>query len=325
MATRTVFGRLRFKIGVVDLIVELRKDGLHLRRRCSGSRTRSSSHRRSWVDMQTTSLNYSPTERSTRVSRNNRCPICQKDSWCLVSSRGVLCMRVESNHPVTLSSGETGYVHLLSNPLPIRPEPKPRHDDRPTFGPDLIDQWRSKTSAYKMSYHAGELGLPASALLRLGVCYAEDYKAWAWPMRTWCNRVVGIRLRSASGFKWAVPGSRQGIFIPDSEPQSTCLIAEGPTDTAAAIMLGFYAIGRPSCSACVEDIVKIVESRSIRRVIILSDNDGPGIKGARALSARLDVPNVVLNPPCKDIREFARKGGTAEDIEAMADCLVWNQ
>jgi hypothetical protein len=50
--------------------------------------------------------------------------------------------------------------------------------------------------------------------------------------------VIGIRLRNDLGRKWAVTGSRQGLFLPGPHPGQTVLIVEGPTDAAAAVDLG---------------------------------------------------------------------------------------
>ena len=94
------------------------------------------------------------------------------------------------------------------------------------------------------------LGLPASALVSLRVGWSADDKATTWPMMDHDGNVVGIRLRCMkTGRKWSVKGGTSGVFLPVGLPKETkrLFIAEGPTDTAAMLSIGFNCIGRPSC------------------------------------------------------------------------------
>lgn len=63
------------------------------------------------------------TDLMLRVSKQNRCPICEKPDWCLVSADGetAICARVQSDHKV----GEAGWLHKLSDPRPAIPAPAP--------------------------------------------------------------------------------------------------------------------------------------------------------------------------------------------------------
>ncbi len=99
---------------------------------------------------------------------------------------------------------------------------------------------------------------------------------------------------------------------------------EGPTDTAAAISCGLFAIGRPSCSSGVHEILQLIRTcRTIHEVIIISDNDGPGRNGALALQKLLKVKSCVVTLPCKDMREFHKIGGNAEMIDYIVADTVW--
>src|SRR6185295_4140079 len=98
-----------------------------------------------------------------------------------------------------------------------------------------------------LSTFAATLGVKSEALEALGCAWAEPYRAWAFPMRNGDRNVIGIRLRNDAGHKWAVKGSKQGLFSPSYPASQTGFICEGPTDTAAALSIGLWAIGRPSC------------------------------------------------------------------------------
>jgi hypothetical protein len=136
------------------------------------------------------------------------------------------------------------------------------------------------------------------------------------------GRVVGIRLRNERG-KFAVRGSRQGIFLASVPAQKTLFVCEGPTDTAAAVELGLFAVGRPNC-CCGGDEIKVFARRhTVSRVVVISDNDKPGLDGARKVGSELQLPFAIYVPPAKDLREFLRLGGTRLMIENTLKGLVW--
>ena len=172
---------------------------------------------------------------------------------------------------------------------------------------------------------ARDLGVSASACFWLGAVWATpQYRGWAWPMRDGYYEYVGIRLRSPEGRKWAVKGSHQGLFLPTIDPQETCYVCEGPTDTAAALSMGLFAIGRPSCLGCEVEVARLFRRLDVRRAVIVADADDPGFNGARKLAASLPIPSVVIVPPTKDLRAFYQMGGTRAMIEALASQQVWN-
>jgi hypothetical protein len=256
-----------------------------------------------------------------RVTKKQRCPICQKDSWCLLHPEVVLCMRVANNRPKLLKSGETGYLHKLNQSISIpRPQPKTRV---PTVDVrKLLTQWRANP-VRQLQTLAGALGVSSEALGALGAVYASDHHGWAFPMFDGRGGLVGIRLRDDNGRKWAVTGSHQGLFYADSLGSDLCVICEGPTDTAAAMTLGYGSIGRPSCSGGVNDIAVLVQTRRIRRAVIVADNDTPGLNGAKMLADHLPIPSCLLILPCKDVRQFVNWGGDKRVMDALINTAVW--
>lgn len=181
---------------------------------------------------------------------------------------------------------------------------------------------------------AATLGVKEIPLRMLKPVYAQEHRAWAFVMRDGYNNMIGIRLRSINGDKWAVPGSHAGIFLPQCEITRTVLICEGPTDTAAGLSLGYFSIGRPSCSGGVPHICNAVKRLGITRAVIVADNDpdrevkgktipSPGLNGAAMLAKYLPIPSATLVLPTKDIREFVKMGGTSELLDCMINSLVW--
>ncbi|MCY2929852.1 MAG: hypothetical protein NTV86_10235 [Planctomycetota bacterium] len=142
------------------------------------------------------------------------------------------------------------------------------------------------------------------------------------------GKVLGIRLRFPDGRKLAVPGGREGLFIPQGLAYSgPLLVAEGPTDTAALLDLGYEAIGRPCCTGGVGHCIEIVRGHQPLAVVIVADADAPGQRGAEALATAI-LPYAasvrVIQPPegVKDAREWKRVGGTQADVSAAIEAAV---
>lgn len=256
-----------------------------------------------------------------RVNKKRRCPICDHADWCGVSKDGtaVVCMRVQSDH----GTRNDGWLHLLSDPIPVIPSPKPTE-----VAPDLMglwQRWQKETDFHFLDGFAMTLGVDSEALQAIGCAW--NGQAWAFPMKDAQKDLIGIRLRGSDGRKWAVTGSRQGLFIPESYPycidDGTMYLTEGPTDLAAAMTLGLYAIGRPSCLGQEEMILAYLRNVKARRIVIVTDNDQAGLNGARKLQSLLKIRSCFFCPPCKDLREFAIRGGDANLIETTIRDLVW--
>lgn len=215
-----------------------------------------------------------------------------------------------------------GWLHVSPKPMPVVSK---SHETPPLVGASrMILRWAEETHQNALQSLATRLGLSSDSLASLNAVYASQHRAWAFPMRDGFGEVVGIRLRAEDGRKWAVRGSKQGIFWPVTDPQPTCFIPEGPTDTAAALCLGLFAVGRPSCSCGGREIRQALRGLNIRRAVIVADNDEPGIQGARRVAKELrGIKVAIWTPPAKDLREFVRCGGTASLVNTLTKDLLW--
>jgi len=230
-------------------------------------------------------------------------------------------MRVQSNKD--LKNG--GWLHKASEEFfpkyekPIREEPEIQID-----AGGMWKEWVPGTKPSMLRRFGEKLGVEALALSFLGCVWSAPNDAWAFPMRDANKKIIGIRLRSEAGDKWAVKGSKAGCFYTTKLPVGkTLYVLEGPTDTAAGITLGLTAIGRPSCLGCEAQVVEYVRLNKISEVVVCSDNDAPGLRGAEKLQAALKVPSCIWVPPCKDLREFLSLGGDAQMIDSMIRNLIW--
>lgn len=253
-----------------------------------------------------------------RVTRSSPCPVCRKPDWCTVGQFGVVCMRVQS--PKACANG--GWFHPFGQVAgPIR-RPPPRFPVPTINATALHRQWQAETSPDALQSLAVELGLSLPSLRSVGSVWASQRAAWAFPMRDGYGNIVGIRLRSERG-KFCVTGSKQGIFVAETTIQRILYVCEGPTDTAAALDLGLFAVGRPNCCCGGNDIRQWTREHPCQRAVIVSDNDHPGLEGACKVGRELRMPFAVYVPPAKDLREFVRLGGTRAMIENTVRNTVW--
>lgn len=278
-----------------------------------------------------------------RVDGKRPCPVCGKSDWCLISRDNpddpsrVLCTRLESQRRWK----SAGWLHELRKVPRSQWRPRtitlqryrPRRDDLD----ELLATGRSKIPAHLLGRLVSELGVTEESLRRLGIGFVDSElslrcglerpcNAWALPMYDETGRTIGIRLRLLNGTKLAVPRSRNGLIVPGalSDPIDRLLVAEGESDTAALLDLGFDAIGRPGCTSSVGQVVEFVRARKTSDVVIMADRDQPGLRGAEELARalRLRIESVrVISPPAgiKDARAWKLAGATHADVLAAIE------
>jgi hypothetical protein len=245
----------------------------------------------------------------------------------LVAADGsaAICPRTESPR----RAGAAGWLHRLTD-APFTSQRHVRHvtfriEGRcPTDWARLAADYGGALDTGRLDQLARRLGLSSASLIALGVGWSAGHSAYTFPMADAGGRPVGIRLRRPDGRKFAVPGSRDGLFLPPApEPRGgRLLIAEGPTDAAALLDLAYaLVVGRPSCTGGVRLLCELVGHVRSTDVVIVCDADGPGRAGADNLASALmchaGAVRVVAPPGgAKDARDFLRAGGTRTDLDA---------
>jgi hypothetical protein len=259
-----------------------------------------------------------------RVTKKNPCPVCQHPDWCCIGEVFINCMRVESQTPAK----NGGWLHRLGADIP-----KPRYIPKPAPVPKINAHalWKSylaNTTPLRVKELADNLGVSVYALNLLGCAWAGGFRAWAIPCRRPDGAVTGIQLRYPDGQKRCVPGSHAALFLPDlADFQSIdpLYCAEGASDVAALLTMGFPAIGRWQCKGQHDLVNEYIARNRIRRVIIVSDTKDIEIDGAEALQKALRVPSLLWLPPARDVRAFLNAGGTAAMIRSACRDLIWQQ
>ena len=120
------------------------------------------------------------------------------------------------------------------------------------------------------------------------------------------------------------PTDSGGLATGRNSSCPTLFVCEGPTDTAAAVDLGLFAVGRPNCCCGGPEIRIYARQHGCNRVVIIADNDKPGLDGAKKVGGELKLPFAIYVPPAKDLRKFVQLGGTRVMIENTLKGTVWN-
>jgi len=263
-------------------------------------------------------------ERMQRVRGDHPCPICGKPDWCLVApdKSAAICARVAEGS--VKRCGDAGWLHILhedvDRPRAFSTRIAAKTDDASDFGP-LARHYQAQLTAGRLNTVAISLGVSAQSLKRLRIGW--DGEAYTFPMSDSENRIIGVRRRSPSGYKLSVTGSVNGLFVPTGlDSGKRLLICEGATDTAAALDLGFDAVGRPNCSSRVEMTARAARGRT--EIVIVGDDDPPGRRGAEKLADALALhyPSVkVVYPPenIKDLRDWLRAGLSRETLHRIIE------
>lgn len=262
-----------------------------------------------------------------RVNWEHPCPVCGKRDWCLVAADGsaAICPRVESKRDL----GEAGFLHVLTESRRT-PYFAPRDRRIVRDMTEIAEKCRRTISSGGLQAISERLSLPVASLKAFGIGWDRDRRAWTFPsFNPLVGKVTGIQLRSVGGDKFSVKGSRFALYMPHPLPDDNMLLVlEGASDPIAAHATGFpMCVGRHNCAGGEGYVVRVVEEKKPKEVVIVADNDEPnqwgrrvGLDGAEKLAKTLKyhVRTVrVAAPPeeFKDFRSWASSGVTRADIE----------
>jgi len=258
-------------------------------------------------------------------TQQHPCPICRKpttrrEGYCVIDQQRGL---VWCGHSV--QSGLKSFYKIDGQHSP--PPASVRMKKRPVIDfTAMHEMMRSEISPANLRAEAQSLGVSTQALRAVGIGWCSEHCAATFPMYSLHRKIVGLRVRRRSGYKFAIDGSTNAVFIPTGkfapagqDEQGRCVIVEGPTDTAAAIDLGLPVFGLPSALVAHDVIAHYVKGRD---TVVIRDNDSDGLKSSDRLAAILVpiCPTVrVIHPmQVKDLRKWKQAGATRELFEAVA-------
>jgi DNA primase len=188
---------------------------------------------------------------------------------------------------------------------------------------DLLRRFCIKTlDKCRLESLSTELHVTELSLERLDLGYWRSKGCYMFPLKSPSDKTVGVLRRFNDGKKFLVKGSSIGLYLPTDfhwEPTYT-MVAEGGSDTAALLDMGFNAVGRYNVDTCFDLLAELLPGHKVT-IIMDNDKDGRGAAGAFALQTYLRsqfVESQILALPSqyKDIREMKRYLGGAK-------CLSW--
>ncbi len=255
-----------------------------------------------------------------RVTKSNRCPICGKPDWCMIARDGTaaICPRVPEGGKYL---GDAGWLHRLTNDPPKPSAPRVYAHPKADFNAEEVNnKFRHAVDPSMLEVQSALIRVSTLSLKLLGVGYSDEHQAFSFPMRSHTGAIIGIRLRAMDGKKFAVSGSRSGLFIGPKRDGIDLYVCEGPTDAAALIDLDCWVVAKPSCNGGNEELARYVGLHKPKNIIIVSDRDGPGVAGAERTADILSSKAVVrvIEPLAgKDIREWKMIGCNASTLSAV--------
>lgn len=209
-----------------------------------------------------------------------------------------------------------------------------QQEEQPTVDwPALAKTYSDAITDEQVQHLADRLGVTPQSLRDLGVGYevlpvGEDNHGsqvslgYTFPMYGADGAICGIRKRPLRGTgKHCVKGSKLGIFRTVKPGVGLLLICEGESDTAAALSLGFNAIGVPGAGQITSIVAAVARGLD---VVLVADNDKAGTIGAEKLRVKLRKVVASLRtiaPPAKykDLREWLLAGATQADVQQLID------
>jgi len=137
----------------------------------------------------------------------------------------------------------------------------------------------------------------------------NHYGCWTFPMKNAQGKVIGVRLRTPDGFKYALKGSRNGLFYSTLSPTQPVLIVDGASDAYKGHLHHLNIIGRPSSTTGNELLLELFKDlRPLYVDQLLDADDNENREHARStaneLLANLYHGSIFYPPRGKDLREW---------------------
>jgi putative DNA primase/helicase len=160
---------------------------------------------------------------------------------------------------------------------------------------------------------------------RLAEAHGSD---WHIREREASGEIVGTSVRKPDGSKTTVPGGKRGLILSwplatyaGTSARTPILVCEGASDTAAALTLGFDAVGVPMAGHCGERLANLLRDR---HAVIVADGDEAGRRGADKIASALlgSAASVrIIEPPngAKDLRAAVVAGVTRGQVASLAE------
>jgi len=269
-----------------------------------------------------------------RVDENNACPVCGRyKDGCLYAEDGNAAICVRTPEGAIKNTGN-GWLHIFKKdfkPKPVKPKKKQKY----TINWALLNDFYMKnlpgfynpgipytTTVVKDLCNRWRVGTGALQAMQIG--WSGRY--FTFPVRNAEGKPIGLQRLFPDNSKKVVKHSQMGILIPrlnwDDLPDDwTLFICEGLSDTATAVDMGLRIIGRLTCGTGKDHIIKFCCKKKPSQIVIVADNDDPGIAGAKALGLWISQGYKLFTIPCPNIKVIVPPDGIKDLRAWVADGL----
>ena len=232
-----------------------------------------------------------------RVNETIKCLVCGRSDGCLVApdGRAAICVRTPSDKVC----GSAGWFHATKGPRIDSKKIRRRKRRAPINWIELLKFYRTGSVYNEYS--------------RLGGGVYQDIQYI--PMYNEDGVITGLQRIFKDRSKAFMSGSRHGLFARSFVISHSCiLITEGASDTATACDLDYAVFGRSSCNTGTEILQKLLPRYPDAKVIIVADNDPPGIRGSQQLAKSLldvGIKTGIVIPPLEkeDLSDWIARSG----------------
>ncbi len=154
----------------------------------------------------------------------------------------------------------------------------------------------------------------------------NEYGCWTFPMRDAQGKVIGLRLRTPNGFKYAVRGSQNGLFYKTGlTPGRPLLVVDGASDALAGFVQNLHLVGRPSSTTGNDHLLPLIQRlQPIYVTQLLDDDEGDtrqhAYDTARDVLDSYPYGSIIYPEKGKDLREWlATQRSVPKTLYALAN------
>lgn len=200
---------------------------------------------------------------------------------------------------------EPGFAATIRH---IPTESRPASPLRPTLDPDLADKLEERFGDRELE-HWRKMGIPPSVLFGLRVGWTGKRYAFPWFYR---GILTAIKLRrddeltpelepkysSVTGSRYTAPYNIDAVLLGST---NTVLVVEDEKSVLAALRYRLPAIAAPANSFKQEWAGLLSD---VEQIVIVADNDGPGLTSAKKIERMLKRARVTVPPVGKDLFDY---------------------
>lgn len=244
-----------------------------------------------------------------------RCPECTPGRKKENQSRKDLSVNTDAGVWSCKHCGWEGFLKDGNRRSKITVKPEKKNYDKPKYKSDPL------TDAV-VSYF-GERGISRATLDRCGIGFDKATRSIMFPYKK-SGQVVNIKFRTQDKKFRQCKNAEKTVFMYDNIDDEFTVITEGEMDAVSIVESGIDEVCSLPDGASAFTFWESVEDRfkSVKKVIIWTDNDQPGYQARQELAKRVGYEKayyVETPKDCSDANEVLKKYGADKVRQLIAE------